>query len=172
MAFRTQKQLNQYFQTFRKLNGTKIENVTDYIDDYLLKFPDEQFEIFIGTDSQKVRKRNLVWYSTVICLYRQGKGAHLIYTKEKRHDIVGIKNRLKEEVNYSLGLAIYLRDNEILYDKNLVKLHLDLSNDIQNESNKVLNEMTGWVKGMDFNYRIKPEAVAAQYAADMVVRMN
>lgn len=172
MAFKTQEEMNKYFQTFKKIDGTKIENVAEYIDDYILKFPDEEFEIFIGTDSQKVRKRNLIWYSTVICIYRKGKGAHLIYTKEKRQDIVGIKNRLKEEVNYSIGLAVFLRDNEILYDKNVVKLHLDLSPEIENESNKVLKEMTGWVKGMGFEYRIKPESCASSYAADMCVRMN
>ena len=172
MAFKTQEQLTEYFKTFKKLDGTKIEDIATYIDDYILKFSDEKFEIFIGTDSQKVRKRNMVWYSTVICLYRKGKGAHLVYTKEKRTDIVGIKNRLKEEVNYSLGLAVYLRDNEILYDRNIVKLHLDLSPEIENESNKILKEMTGWVKGMQFDYRIKPDSCASSYVADMVVRMN
>ena len=170
--FKTQKQLDEYFKTFRKIDGTKIENVASYIDDYLLDFPNEKFEIFIGTDSQKIRKRNVVWYATVVCIYRVGKGAHLIYTKEKRTDIKGIKDRLKEEVNYSIGLAVYLRENEILYDNKIVKLHLDLSPEIENESNKVLKEMTGWVTGMQFEYRVKPYSVASSYAADMVCRMN
>jgi len=172
MAFKTQKQLTEYFQTFKKLDGTEIDNVGDYIDNYILKSPNEQYEIFIGTDSQKVRKRNLVWYATVICIYKRGKGAHIIYSKEKRQDITGLLNRLREEVNYSLGLAIYLRDTETLYNRNVVKLHLDLSRNIKNKSNAIYNEMTGWVTGMGFDWTTKPESPASSYAADMVVRLS
>lgn len=172
MAFKKQHELNEYFKTFKKLDGTKIEDIATYIDNYIMKFSDETFEIFIGTDSQKVRKRNLVYYSSVICIYRRGKGAHIIYTKEKRNDINGILDRLREEVNYSIGLAVYLRENEILYDKNIVSLHLDLSPNIENKSNKIFKEMSGWVSGMGFDWRGKPDACAASYASDMVVRMN
>lgn len=172
MAFKTQKQLVEYFKTFKKLDGTKIEDISKYIDEYIAASPYDEHEIFIGTDSQKIRKRNLIWYATVVCIYKKGKGAHIVYTKDKRQDIVGILNRLREEVNYSLGLAIHLRDTEILYKTNLVKLHLDLSKNVKDKSNAIYNEMTGWVTGMGFDWTTKPESPASSYAADMVVRLS
>jgi len=166
------KNFNKYMTKFQKLDGTKIENVAKYIENYIESDKHHEFEIFIGTDSQKVRKRNLVWYSSVVCLYRKGNGAHIIYAKEKRTDIIGIENRLLEEVNYSIQLATYLRDNKVLNLDELLTLHIDISTNKKNKSNKVHKQAEGWVTGMGFECVSKPDSHASSYAADMVCRMN
>ena len=104
-----------------------------YIKDYFYAKRHENiggFEIFIGTDSQRVRKGRLTLYATVICLYTVGHGAHIIYTKTKRNDILptarkrkkeagrrpadtGLFYRLQWEVEYSMQVANYLNENRV-----------------------------------------------------------
>ena len=114
---------------FRKVDGTVIDDVAQYVKDYFNakrtnNFTDE-FEIFIGTDSQRVRRGRLTLYATVICLYTVGKGAHIIYTRTKRDDIGPTQKKIKGrkgsdpmlfrrlewEVTYSMQVADYLKEN-------------------------------------------------------------
>lgn len=159
-------------KNFKKISGEKIGNLSEYIKKYIEDNKYDEFEIFIGTDSQKVRKNRTVWFASVICIYKIGKGAHVIYSKEKRTDLNSIHERLMEEINYSIKVALYLRENNVLDLSSLTTLHLDLSSKIENESNKVYKAATGWVKGLGFNWRTKPDAMAASYCADMCVRKD
>lgn len=175
---------------FRKIDGTTVENVAQYIKDYFTKKRDEnfgdEFEIFIGTDSQRVRRGRLTLYATVICLYTVGKGAHIIFTRTKRDDIGPTKkkvgnrkgedpnlfNRLWWEVDYTTQVANYLKENGVFVGHGVVQVHLDVSANPENKSNIAYKSAVGYVEAMGYHARCKPEALAASYAADMCVRGN
>jgi len=121
---------------FKKLGGTKIDNVIDYIVDYVNKSDGSNIQICVGCDSQTKRRR--VNYAITIVLYDEERhnGAHYIFKrlkipksylrKRKRvsqwyNDIIEdftdvnitetddlILNRLWTEVEYLLELGIWL----------------------------------------------------------------
>lgn len=176
---------------FRKIDGTVIPDVAQYIKDYFAvkrKESSDGFEIFIGTDSQRVRKGRLTLYATVICLYTVGKGAHIIYTKTKRNDIAptarknkkgeskkrpadsGLFYRLQWEVEYSMQVANYLNRNNVFAECGIAQVHLDISANEENDSNIAYSYAVGYAKQAGYNPRTKPDAIAASYAADMAVR--
>lgn len=150
---------------FKKVSGEKIENVVEYIKSYISN--DYNFEIYVGTDS-KVMK-NKVMYAIVIGIYKIGKGVHLIYRKETRENI-SFFDRLWWEVEYSLGVANLLRDEGILTNQNLFAIHIDMNTNKKYKSNKVLDAASGYVKSSGFDFRAKPNAWIATYAADMLCK--
>ena len=176
--------------TFQKLDGTIIEDVAQYVKDYFhakRKLSMGEFEIFIGSDSQRVRRGRLTLYSTVICLYTVGKGAHIIYAKTKRNDIAptarkskrGIKRpadkglfyRLQWEVEYSMQVANYLNKNNVFAECGIAQMHFDIAVNPEHDSNIACTYAIGYAKSYGYSPRIKPNAVAASYAADMAVRL-
>lgn len=175
---------------FRKVDGTTITDVAQYIKDYFKmkreKNEGDEFEIFIGTDSQRVRRGRLTLYATVICLYTVGKGAHIIFTRTKRDDIgptqkktkkvkgsdPNLFNRLWWEVDYTTQVANYLKENDVFIGHGVVQVHLDVSANPENKSNIAYKSAVGYVEAMGYHARVKPNSVAASYAADLCVRGN
>jgi len=154
---------------WKKTDGTPIENVSAYIKNYLFTHSGE-YKLFIGTDSQRVRKQHIVYYATVICIYNVGHGAHIIYSKNKRNDIKDMFNRLWWEIEYSMSITNELKDKGVLVNKNILSVHIDISPKVKNKSNDVYKSAVGYVTGMGYDCLAKPYAVAASYCADFVVR--
>ena len=149
--------------------GDEVVDLVEYITDYINN-SDDDIKLWIGTDSQKTRKKGLVIYATVICLYKVGKGAHIIYSKQKRTDVKDKFSRLWWEVEYSMAVANFLKDNGLMMASKLIAIHLDLSSNIKYESNKLHDAAVGYVKGMGYGWESKPDAPVASYAADLIVR--
>ena len=177
--------------TFRKYDGTLIEDVAQYVKDYFAekrRIISDEFQIFIGSDSQRVRKGRLTLYSTAICLYTVGKGAHVIYAKTKRNDIAptarktrkndkkkrpadtGLFYRLQWEVEYSMQAANYLNKNNVFAECEVAQVHFDIAINPEHDSNIAYSYAVGYAKNAGYNPRTKPDAIAASYAADMCVR--
>ena len=175
---------------FRKIDGTTIPDVAQYVKDYFKSKIEnnlgDEFEIFIGTDSQRVRRGRLTLYATVICLYTVGKGAHIIFTRTKRDDIGPTRKKTKKlkgedpnlftrlwwEVDYTTQVANYLKENDVFIGHGVVQVHLDVSANPENKSNIAYKAAVGYVEAMGYSARVKPSALAASYAADMCVRGN
>jgi len=157
--------------TWYKVNGETIPNLAEYVREHITKFEGE-YEIFVGTDSQRLRKKSTVLFAIVVCIYRVGKGAHIIYAKYSRTDpmLRDKYHRLRAEVNCSLNVADYLRSSGILYDEDILQIHIDLSPKAENLSNKIYAEALGWVRGCGFLCEGKPDAPAASYAGDWIVK--
>lgn len=155
-----------------KIDKTKIDNLAEYIKSYMAKYKDEHFEIYIGTDSQKIRKRNTVLFASVICIYRKGKGAHIIYSKHRRVDKMFRDKlvRLRTEVGYSIEIANYLMAHDVLVNPNIMTIHIDISPSVKHASNIIYQEAVGWVRGMGYLVETKPSAPAASYCADYICK--
>lgn len=156
---------------FKKFNGDTVSDIIEYINKYIQDRPKEEIKLYIGTDSQRIRRaKQLVMYAIVICIYTKGKGAHIIYKKIKRDDIKDMFNRLWWEVEYSIQIATYLRDSKTLLNKNFMSIHIDINANKTHKSNQLATSAIGYVTSCGFDYRIKPDAMVASYAADMLVR--
>jgi len=160
---------------FRKVDGTLIPDVAEYIMDYIDSY-DGHVELYIGTDSQSTRRKQVTNYATVICLHKTdsagiGKGAHLIYNREKKYKIKDLFNRLWWEVEFSMQVANYLKEKNIYLSEKVISVHIDVSPDAKNKSNSVYKAAIGYVESMGYECKTKPDSPVASYAADMVCRM-
>jgi predicted RNase H-related nuclease YkuK (DUF458 family) len=158
--------------------------------DYLEKLFDEQlaknynFKVSIGTDSQKITK-TLYKFATVILITSTenlgggvtwGRGGMIISTtynhdfmkKEvdgKKRDKELVNERMVFEVGKSIEVATQIAELLDLYEIKM-EIHADINPDPKNESNKALQSAVGYILGMGYDFKIKPEAWASSNCAD------
>ena len=125
-----------------------------------------QLKVCIGTDSQV--KGNITEYATVIVFVRHKKGGFMFINQEKRKNMISLKERMITEVAMSVDIAYRLCDLLDRYDVAL-EVHADINTNPQFESNSALKEATGYILGMGFCFKAKPEAFASSYCADKIV---
>jgi predicted RNase H-related nuclease YkuK (DUF458 family) len=98
-------------------------------------------------------------------LYKEKKGGHVLYAKQRMPRIRDRWSRLWREVELSVALA-----NE-LQEKGFPKvkfIDLDLNPDPRFKSNDVVRAAVGLVESMGYEARTKPYSLCASYAADKV----
>ena len=128
--------------------------------------------IYIGADSERYRGRDNLWYAdytVAIVVHFDGSRGCKIFGQvtterdyDRRHDRPAY--RLMNEVFKASEMYLELAD--AIGDKH-VEVHLDISSDEVNGSSCVIQQATGYIRGMcGFAPKIKPEAFAATYAAD------
>jgi len=76
-----------------------------------------------------------------------------------------INERMVREVAKSVEVAYEIFDLVDLYDFNL-EIHADINPDPKWKSNKALSEAVGYILGMGYDFKIKPDAWASSQAAD------
>ena len=91
---------------FKKLGGFIIEDLGQYLRDYLEKYPDTT--VYVGTDSQTAG----AWtrFVTVIALYDEIRkdGVHYVFNKKTERREKDTFSRMWKEVEMSLEVASYL----------------------------------------------------------------
>jgi predicted RNase H-related nuclease YkuK (DUF458 family) len=128
--------------------------------------------IYIGADSERYRGRDNQWYAdytVAVVIHIDGSRGCKVFGDvvterdyDKRHDRPAY--RLMNEV-YKAS-AMYLELFEAIGDRH-VEVHLDINPDELHGSSCVIQQATGYIRGMcGFTPKVKPEAFAASYAAD------
>ncbi|MGB1094464.1 MAG: ribonuclease H-like YkuK family protein [Bacteroidia bacterium] len=146
---------------FRILSTDTRVFLNEYIRDYLQKNPKAQ--IIIGCDS-KNRDDETV-YGLVVVLYKNKKGGHVLYGKERVPRVRDRWSRLWKEVEYSVDMANQLVQSGL---PKATFIDLDLNPDPQFKSNDVVRAAVGLVESMGYQARTKPYSLCASYAADKV----
>lgn len=177
---------------FKKFGGAFIEDVGDYLREYLAK--NTNTSVFIGTDSDN--KRGKTQYATVVALYDLDRrdGVHYIFTKDRTPKETVIFNRMLGEVQRSIDMADYLEvelegyvkrrtpeevvkmrdENNNLYKAHQTKLctiDVDINpfdGNGHNKSHKAFESARSWVTGSGFRVRFKNNSWAASVAADLI----
>ena len=80
---------------------------------------------------------------------------------------MAIKERMLEEVARSIDIAFRLCDLFIAFNVDL-EVHADINTNPQFKSNDALREAMGYILGMGFAFKAKPEAFASSCCADKV----
>ena len=123
-------------------------------------------KVCIGTDSQI--KGAETEFATVIVFLREGHGGFMFIHNEKTRHVYSIKERMLVEVAKSIEIAYELCDLFTLYDVDM-EVHADINTNPHFKSNEALREAMGYILGMGFAFKAKPEAFASSSCANKVV---
>ena len=157
---------------FKTRQGLIIDDLRQYVKDWLANRNNAQ--IWVGCDSQSHGKT--IAYATTVCLYEQGKGAHVISQKihvpnksktrgKKSLEDGSNNNRLWEEIQYSVLVA-----DELKGLRTKITIHADYNSKPEEVSNQLFDAGIGFALGKGYEAVGKPFAWASTYAADKEVR--
>ena len=149
--------------TFKKITGEKLENLIDYVKNYLQDNKD--VEIIVGTDSQN--KGRTTTYSTVVVLYTPGHGGHCIFKRWKTPRERVRQVRLLKEVEESINIANELKEAGLT----IKYIDLDINPNPKFKSYEVYQTAKGWVESMGYDFRFKTIAPLVTSVADWIVKM-
>ncbi|MFY7964264.1 MAG: ribonuclease H-like YkuK family protein [Chitinophagaceae bacterium] len=153
---------------WRKFNGEAINlPIKDAVAETIIKETSKgiKLKVCIGTDSRV--KGADTEFATVIVFLREHSGGFMFIhndtTKQKFH----IKERMLVEVSKSIEVAYELCD--LFIEHNIeMEVHADINTDPHFKSNDALKDAMGYILGMGFAFKAKPEAFASSCCADKV----
>ncbi|MBK7427225.1 MAG: hypothetical protein IPI60_09430 [Saprospiraceae bacterium] len=155
--------------SWRTFTGERIElPIKDAVERAIIRetTAGHRLKVCIGTDSQV--RGELVEFATVIVFLREKKGGFMFIQNSKTLQIMSLKERMIIEVGKSVETAYHLCE---LLDRYHVELevHADINTDPHFQSNTALKEAMGYILGMGFVFKAKPDAFASSCCADKVV---
>jgi uncharacterized protein len=125
-----------------------------------------KLKVCIGTDSQV--KGVETEFATVIVFLRTGRGGFMFIQNDKTKQKYSIKERMLVEVARSIEIAYELCDLFTSYDVDM-EVHADINTNPHFKSNEALREAMGYILGMGFAFKAKPEAFASSSCANKIV---
>lgn len=125
-----------------------------------------KLKVCIGTDSQVHGLETE--FATVIVFLREKRGGFMFIHNEKTRQKFNIKERMLVEVAKSIEIAYELCDLFNKYDVDM-EVHADINTNPQFKSNEALREAMGYILGMGFAFKAKPEAFASSSCANKIV---
>ncbi len=155
---------------WRKLNGQLIEgSIEDEVRQTVLREKEagNELKVCIGTDSQAKGKDTD--FATVIVFVRKGKGGFMYIRNETTRQKMYIKERMLLEVGKSIEVAYALCRIFTMYNVDM-EVHADINTNPNFKSNDALKEAMGYIQGMGFAFKAKPEAFASSSCANKVVQ--
>ena len=154
---------------WRKFNGELILTpIKESVEEVLIRETSQgnKLKVCIGTDSQV--KGAETEFATVIVFLREGKGGFMFIHNEKTSIKYSIKERMLMEVAKSIEIAYELCDLFTEYNIDM-EVHADINTNPKFKSNVALREATGYILGMGFAFKAKPEAFASSSCANKIV---
>jgi len=125
-----------------------------------------KLKVCIGSDSQV--RGGVIEFATVIVFLREKKGGFMFINNSKVKKQMGLRERMISEVAKSVEVAYALCD--LLDEHNVaLEVHADINTDPHFQSNTALKEAMGYILGMGFVFKAKPDAFASSACADKVV---
>ena len=125
-----------------------------------------KLKVCIGTDSQ-VRGLETE-FATVIVFLREKRGGFMFISNDKTTQKYTIKERMLVEVARSIEIAYELCNLFNQYDVDM-EVHADINTNPQFKSNEALREAMGYILGMGYAFKAKPDAFASSCCADKIV---
>lgn len=144
--------------------------MVERIADYIKQFPDEEYEITVGADSQNHSQTRMI---EVIACRRIGRGGIFFYHSEMINKITDLRQKIYEETSRSLENAHGLLDSILMsilekdedFDLERLKIHFVVHCDIgatkESATRVLVKEITGWVEAEGFECVIKPDSYTA-----------
>ena len=154
---------------WRKFNGDSINlPIKGAVEDAIIRERKNGYKlkVCIGTDSQV--KGADTEFATVIVFLREGHGGFMYIHNEKTKQKYSIKERMLVEVAKSIEIAYELCNLFTEHDVDM-EVHADINTNPQFKSNDALREAMGYILGMGFAFKAKPEAFASSSCANKVV---
>ena len=162
--------MGQSQQQWRKLNGERIKiPIANEVTNVLMREREagHEMKVCIGTDSQVKGKETE--FATVIVFIRKGKGGFMYRHNEITKQRMSIKQRMLMEVGKSIEVAYALCNIFSRYSVDM-EVHADINTNPNFKSNDALKEAMGYIVGMGFAFKAKPDAFASSNCANKVVQ--
>ncbi len=153
---------------WRKFNGESIDlPIKQAVADAIVLEAEKgtKLKVCIGTDSQV--KGDDTEFASVIVFLREHNGGFMYIHNEKTKTKYHIKERMLVEVAKSIEIAYELCDLFIEHHVEM-EVHADINTNPQFKSNDALKEAMGYILGMGFAFKAKPEAFASSCCADKI----
>ena len=154
---------------WRKFSGEPIKtNVKTAVEEAIVRETKAGYKlkVCIGTDSQV--RFGETEFATVIVFLREKRGGFMFISNEKTKQPFTIKERMLVEVAHSIEIAYELCDLFNKYDVDM-EVHADINTNPQFKSNEALREAMGYILGMGYAFKAKPDAFASSCCADKMV---
>lgn len=156
-------------QQWRRLNGISIkqplqEEVRQILQQEMAI--GNQLKVCIGSDSQVKGKH--IEFATVIVFIRKGKGGFMYIHNETIQRKMALKERMLDEVSRSIEVAYHLCQLFIAFNVDM-EIHADINTNPNFKSNTALKDAMGYIMGMGFAFKAKPNAFAGSKCADKIV---
>lgn len=154
---------------WRKFNGDQIQlPIKDAVEQAIKRETNQGYKlkVCIGTDSQV--KGPETEFATVIVFLREGSGGFMFIHNESSFQKYSVKERMLVEVAKSIEIAYELCPLFTEYDVDM-EVHADINTNPQFKSNEALREAMGYILGMGFAFKAKPEAFASSCCANKAV---
>ncbi|WP_422106853.1 ribonuclease H-like YkuK family protein [Winogradskyella sp.] len=156
-------------QKWRNMSGKVFdEPITKLVKEAIVREQKagHRLKICVGSDSQAYQDH--IAYATVVVVLREGKGGFMFIRNLKGNTKIGIKERMLKEVAMSIEVAYAICNILEAYNVEL-EVHADINTDPKFQSNVALKDAMGYILGMGFVFKAKPEAFASSYCADKAV---
>lgn len=146
-----------------------IEEIRNIIESRLQNKYYDSVEITVGTDSQSFS--NYTKMVDVIVIRLGNNGGFFFYEIEYVNLIKNLHQKISWETSRSVSLATMLfeelqkSDIEILRNTSIT-VHIDIG--VNGPTNKLINEIVGWVSSAGFTCEIKPDSFAASTVANRI----
>ncbi|MGK2860519.1 MAG: ribonuclease H-like YkuK family protein [Chitinophagaceae bacterium] len=154
---------------WRKFNGDIIDlPIINAVENAIKRETAAGFrlKVCIGTDSQVKGKETE--FATVIVFLREGHGGFMFIHNDRTRQQYTIKERMLMEVAKSIEIAYELCNLFTVYNVDM-EVHADINTNPHFKSNDALKEAMGYILGMGFAFKAKPEAFASSSCANKVV---
>lgn len=154
---------------WRKFNGDLLDlPIIEAVETAIRREAEKgiRLKVCIGTDSQVKGKETE--FATVIVFLREGQGGFMFIHNERTRQPFTIRERMLTEVAKSIDIAYQLCHLFTQYNVEM-EVHADINTNPQFKSNDALREAMGYILGMGFAFKAKPEAFASSSCANRVV---
>ncbi len=161
--------MEQLQHQWRRLNGERIKiPIVEEVSHVLIgeRAAGYDIKVCIGTDSQV--KGKITEFATVIAFIRKGKGGFMYIRSESSRQRMSIKQRMLMEAGKSVETAYELCNIFSRFSVDM-EVHADINTNPNFKSNDALKEAMGYIRGMGFVFKAKPEAFASSSCADKIV---
>ena len=155
---------------WRKFNGDPIQlPIKNAVEQAIKRETAAGFhlKVCIGTDSQVKGKETE--FATVIVFLREGHGGFMFIHNEKTLHQYSIKERMLVEVAKSIDVAFPLCNIFSRYSVDM-EVHVDINTNPHFKSNDALKDAMGYILGMGFAFKAKPDAFASSSCANKIVQ--
>jgi len=154
---------------FKKIDGTKIGNIREYVKEWVAKNP--YGTVTIGCDSQEHSR--YIKYAVSIVMHHKdatgtGHGGHVVsavYTDTSKTMKSDVFTKLWAETEITIEVA-----KEVGDIGKKITVHLDYNSDEKEYSHVLYNAGIGYAKGMGYEAFGKPFAWAASHTADRIAK--
>ncbi len=143
-----------------------LATLREIVSRYMSEGSKENYQIIVGTDSQKIKSGNGYDFVSALVIHRVGNGGIYFWRRELYEKTVNLKERMYREALMSLevseGFVELLRSNGI--SRFNIQIHIDIGKN--GKTKDLIQEITGMIRSSGYDVKIKPDSFGASKVAD------